>query len=289
MLSNLSRSVAGVLLALVGFSLLSFGDATIKFLSSYYSSYSLVFYNSVFALIILLLLSPWLGGVRDTLRDKRIRWHLLRSVLVFAQLSLIVYAFSQLPLAKAYAIAFVAPAFSALLAIPLLGDRLSWRHVTGIACGFLGVLVILRPGMIPLDYAAIAALLSALFFALVNITARYMRDSKHTLLSWAFYPHVLIMLLSPLLFAEHLQWLRVQDIGYLAFMGGASAFGGIFLARAFAYAHTAVAASVHYVQMLWGVLLGFILFGDVIDQWTLMGAVIIISSGLWLIWCARKD
>ena len=134
----------GILLALLGFSLLSFGDATIKYLSSYYSTYSLVLYNSVFGLLLLLLLSPWLGGIKNTLKDKRKSLHLLRGVLVFVQLSLIVYAFSHLPLAKAYAIAFIAPMFSALLAIPLLKDKLSLKHV----------LIILKKALVSMSMAS---------------------------------------------------------------------------------------------------------------------------------------
>ena len=201
---------------------------------------------------------------------------------MFVQLSLIVYAFTQLPLAKAYAISFIAPMFSALLAIPLLRDRVSWQHVVAIIIGFLGVLIILRPGVIPLELASLAALTSALFFSLVNITARYMRDTKHTLLSWAFYPHLVIISILLLLFLSELQWLRLQDLAYLAFMGGVSAFGAICIARAFAHARTATAASFHYVQMLWGAALGYFIFGDKLDLWTAVGAVVIIGSGLWL-------
>ncbi len=272
----------GIALALLGFSLLSFGDAAIKYLSSHYATYSLVLYNSVFGLIVLLALSPWLGGVKATLTDKRILWHLLRGVLVFVQLSLIVYAFTQLPLAKAYAIAFVAPIFSALLGIPLLKDRVSWKHMAVMLLGFSGVLVILRPGLIPLELASLAALLSALFFSLVNITARHMRDTQHTLLSWAFYPHVVIITILLSLFFEELQWLRYGDLPYLLFMGAVSAFGAICIARAFAHARTATAASFQYVQMLWGALLGYFIFGDTVDAWTAIGSVIIIGSGLWL-------
>lgn len=280
--NSVSAIRKGIALALLGFSLLSFGDATIKSLSSHYNTYSLVFYNSLFGLLVLLTLSPWLGGIKATLRDSRIAWHLLRGVLVFVQLSLIVYAFSQLPLAEAYAIAFVAPMFSALLAVPLLKDHLDLRHIISIVVGFVGVLVILRPGLIPLDLAALAALMSALFFSLVNITARYMRGTRHTLLSWAFYPHLMILLILAVLFGGELQWLRPADLGYLIFMGGVSAFGGICLARAFAHGHTAVVASFHYSQMVWGVLLGYLLFDDVLDFWTGLGAVIIVASGLWL-------
>jgi drug/metabolite transporter (DMT)-like permease len=273
----------GILLSLLGFTLLSFGDATIKYLSSYYTTYSLVLYNSLFGLLVLLLLSPVRGGIGNTLKDRRIKLHLLRGVLVFVQLSLIVYSFGHLPLANAYAIAFIAPIFSALLAIPLLKDQLSWRHMSAIAVGFMGVLVILRPGLMPLEFASVAALLSALFFSLVNITARYMRSTTHTLMSWAFYPHVVIIAVSLLLFRDELQWLRPADGGYLFFMGSVSALGGICLARAFAYARTATAASFHYVQMLWGIGLGYFIFGDTVDLWTAIGAIVIIVSGLWLI------
>ena len=278
----------GIALSLLGFSLLSFGDTTIKYLSSYYSTYSLVFYNSMFGLIVLLLLSPWLGGIRNTLKDSRIKLHLLRGGLVFVQLSLIVYAFTQLSLAKAYAIAFVAPIFSALLAIPLLKDHVSLRQVFAIVFGFSGVLIILRPGLIPLEVASLAALASALFFSLVNITARYMRATQHTLLSWAFYPHLVIISILLLVFFDELQGPRMQDLVYLAFMGGVSAFGAICIARAFAYARTATAASFHYVQMLWGALLGYIFFGDRLDLWTGVGALVIIASGLWLMRVERS-
>jgi drug/metabolite transporter (DMT)-like permease len=278
----------GILLSVLGFSLLSFGDTTIKYLSSYYSTYSLVFYNSLFGLIVLSLLSPWLGGLGATLKDKRIGLHLLRGALVFVQLSLIVYAFTQLSLAKAYSMAFMAPIFSALLGIPLLRDRVSLRQVSAIVLGFVGVLIILRPGLIPLEPASLAALASALFFSLVNITARYMRGSRHTLLSWAFYPHLVIITILVLAFLEELQGPRLQDLAYLAFMGGISAFGAIAIARAFAHARTATAASFHYIQMLWGVGLGYLFFGDRIDLWTSVGAVVIIASGLWLIRAERR-
>lgn len=285
---NQHSAAKGILLSLLGFSLLSFGDTTIKYLSGYYSTHSLVFYNSLFGLMVLLLLSPWLGGLKNTLKDGRIGLHLLRGVLVFVQLSLIVYAFTQLPLAKAYSMAFMAPIFSALLAIPLLRDRVSVRHVLAIVLGFSGVLIILRPGLIPPEPASLAALASALFFSLVNITARYMRDSDHTLLSWAFYPHLVIIAILILIFGEQLQAPRLQDLGYLAFMGGVSAFGAISIARAFAHARTATAASFHYVQMVWGVVLGYLFFGDRIDLWTAVGALVIIASGLWLMRVERS-
>ncbi|HGX93677.1 MAG TPA: DMT family transporter [Candidatus Tenderia sp.] len=277
------HATRGIVLSLMGFSLLSFGDAAIKFLSPHYSTYSLVFYNSVFGLLTLMILSPWLGGVRNTLRDKRIKLHLLRGLLVFVQLSLIVYAFGQMSLAKAYAIIFTAPLFSTLLAIPLLKDHVSWKHWLGIAVGFIGVLVVLRPGLIPLDVGALAALASALFFSLVNITTRYMRHTRHTLLSWGFYPHLVIITILLLFFSAELQRPQPGHLVYMVFLGSVSVFGAIAVARAFAYVPTVTAASFHYVQMLWGVSLGYVLFGDALEVWTALGAAIIIAGGLWLI------
>jgi len=276
-------STKGMALALLGFSLLSFGDALIKYLSPFYSTHSLVLYNSIFGLLTILLFSPWLGGLKATLLDRRKGLHLLRGGLVFVQLSLIVYAFSELPLATAYAMAFVAPLFSTLLAIPLLKDHVGSKQMMAIILGFVGVLVILRPGVIPLEWAALAALASAFFFSLVNITARHMRNSQHTLMSWGFYPHLVIISILILFFFDDLELVRAEDLGLMAALGAVSVAGAITLARSFAFVSTATAASFHYVQMLWGVLFGFVLFGDVIELWTGLGAAIVIVSGLWLI------
>lgn len=285
---KLQGSSLGITLALAGFSMLSLGDAMIKYLSPHYSTYSLVFYNSLFGLTLVLLCSPWLGGIKNTLKDKAIKLHLLRGALVFVQLSLIVYAFTQMSIAKAYSIAFMAPIFSTLLAIPLLKDRLTWQHSVGIAMGFIGVLIILRPGMMTLDTASLAVLLSAFLFALLNIISRYMRHGQHTLLSWAFYPHLVIIFTSLLLFRHELQWPETGHLFHLVFLGGISAFGAIGVARSFTYVPTATAASFHYVQMLWGVGLGYLLFGDLLEFWVLLGAAVVIVSGLWLIWTEKK-
>jgi drug/metabolite transporter (DMT)-like permease len=102
-------------------------------------------------------------------------------------------------------------------------------------------------------------------------------------MSWSFYPHLVIIAISLLFFSGELQWLRPADGGYLLLMGGVSALGGICLARAFAFARTATAASFHYVQMLWGVGLGYFIFGETVDLWTAVGAMVIIAGGLWLI------
>ncbi len=278
-----SSSRLGIALSLTGFSLLSFGDAAIKYLSAHYSSHSLVFYNSLFGLTTLLLLSPRLGGIGPTLRDRRLGLHLLRGVLVFAQLSLIVYAFGHLPLATVYAMVFSAPLFSTVLGVVVLGDRVSWRHWAAVAIGFVGVMVILRPGMVPLETATLAALASALFFSLVNLLARHMRHGGHTLLSWGFYPHLVILVTLLLFFTDELQAPRPGDLPLLLFLGAVSALGGIAVARAFAHASTVTAASFHYVQMLWGVGLGYLLFGDALDPWTALGGAIVIAGGLWLI------
>ncbi len=280
-------STKGIVLALVGFSLLSVGDTLIKYLSPFYSTYSLVLYNSIFGLITILLFSPWLGGLKATLQDSRKGLHLLRGGLVFVQLSLIVYAFSELPLATAYAMAFVAPLFSTLLAIPLLKDHVSSKQVVAIVLGFLGVLVILRPGVIPMELAALSALASAFFFSLVNITARHMRNTQHTLMSWGFYPHIVIISILGLFFIDDLEIARVDDLGLLAALGAVSVAGAITLARSFAFVSTATAASFQYVQMLWGVLFGFLLFGDILELWTAIGATIVIASGLWLIFIEK--
>src|SRR5690606_23755595 len=119
----------------------------------------------------------WLGGIRPTLRSRNIRLHFLRGILLFAQFCLLMYGFSQLTMAKTYALVFVAPFIVTLLSIPLLKEKVSPAEWGAIALGFCGVLVILRPGLVAIDLASLAVLGAALLFSLYNILARFMRGS----------------------------------------------------------------------------------------------------------------
>lgn len=284
---QMSSNLKGILFSALGFSTWALGDVIIKYLTAFYSNSAIIFFNSCIVMVLFVGAAPWLGGLKRTFRSKKMKLHLLRGVFLTAQIFFVVYGFSHMTLAKTYAIVFSAPFLATLLSIPLLGEKINPKQWLAIGLGFSGVLTILRPGLIPLDLATLSALAGALIFSLMNIVVRIIEkpeENNETLISWGLLPEMVVVIVSFLIFLPHFTLPTVTHLGLLTALSVTSAVGMILIAYAFRVAAPAVAAPFQYVQMLWGVVLGYIIFGDVLDLWVGIGAGIIIASGLWLIW-----
>lgn len=275
-------TLKGILLSAAGFSLFAVGDAVFKYLTSYYTSFQLVFFSSVFVLLTLLILSPNLGGIRATLKTTYLKFHLLKGLLFSVQMVLFLYGIAHMSLPKVYSLIFIAPFITALLSIPLLKEKISWQNWLAILLGFSGVLVILRPGLIPIDVASLAVMGSALLFSIANIITRYIGDGE-TMLAWGLYPELVIFFVSFFMVLNDFTVPTLPHIGLFAFIGFLSALGLISIALSFAKAPAAIVAPFHYVQMIWGILLGYVIFHETLDLWTGTGASIIILSGIWMV------
>lgn len=284
---RLSPNMKGILFSALGFSSWATGDAAIKYLTAYYSNTSIIFWNALFLTVLYFMAAPFLGGLKRTFQSKKLKLHLLRGVLLTGQIFLVVYGFSQMSLAKTYAIVFSAPFMAILLSIPLLHEKISLRQWVATGLGFAGVLVVLRPGLIPVDAAALSVLAGALIFSLMNLTVRFIEkphENNETTLSWGLLPELVIVSVSFLMLLPQWAAPAPQHLPLFLFLAATSGIGMILIACAFRLASPAVAAPFQYIQMLWGVVLGYIMFGDVLDLWVGIGAGIIIASGLWLIW-----
>ena len=154
-------------------------DALIKWLSADYPVHQLVFSNSLFALVPVLLVSLRRGGLAR-LRTRRLRLHVLRGLLGAAGGLLAFYAYSQLPLADAYAIIFTTPLMITALSLPVLGEPVGWRRWSAVAVGFAGVLIMLRPGVAPIGIGALAALGGACLSALSILLVRKLGTTEST-------------------------------------------------------------------------------------------------------------
>ncbi|MBU0859331.1 MAG: DMT family transporter, partial [Alphaproteobacteria bacterium] len=139
-------ALTAILLALTSFSLFSVGDTAIKALSVHYDTVTIAFYIGTMIVGLTLLLTPFMGGVRRiiTLPDRK--FHILRGCVLTLQFYLMIYAFSVMSLAKAYALLFAAPLITVLLAWLMLKEKPGPVQTVLIAIGFAGVLLILRPG-----------------------------------------------------------------------------------------------------------------------------------------------
>ncbi len=152
-----ARPLKGILLSLAAFSLWACGDALVKYLGHRESIYALAFWTEIVVIAILLIVgvSGKMGTLRHAVLNPHLKWSVLRGALVFVQFMSGMYCFIHMELAKAYTLIFTAPLLTALLAFLLMKESVGMVKSLAIALGFAGVLVVLRPGLIPLEVPVI--------------------------------------------------------------------------------------------------------------------------------------
>lgn len=273
--------VVPLLIAVAAFALYSSQDATAKLLAQRYPLPMIVALNAGFALLPI----GWLvlrNGGWSTLRTRRPVLHATRAVLVLLNVSFAFTAYRLLPLADAYAIAFSAPFFITIGSMLFLGEPVGWRRWGAIVVGFAGVLIALQPGKERLSFGALAAIGSALTYSTSSLLLRHMRLSD-TRESMIFYPSLVVLLAGCIATGDSWRTLRGVDVPLFALCGFFNGFAQICFASAMRGAPAASVAPFQYTQILWGMLYGLALFGDVPAQSVLLGGIIVIGSGLYVL------
>jgi len=272
-----------MLYSLAAFSLYALGDAIFKYLSIRFSPFSILFFGMVSTSTVLLCFAPRLGGLQATLTGPHLKWHMARGVCVFLELAALLYGLSHMSLAKAYALIFSAPFISTILALIIFKEYVSAKKWVAIALGFGGVLVVLRPGLIPLDLPSLSVLGAAFFFSVTNLMAKRQDAKNDTLLAWGLIPMLTSLALVTPIYLTHLQVPAATDYAWILLLGMFNALGFLLMSLAFMKGRTALVAPFHYVQILWGLAFGYLFFNDTLDMMVGIGAAIIIGAGIWLI------
>lgn len=277
-----------ILFAVIGFSSYSIGDTVYKWLSSSYTVYSNIFFATLFSFIFLLIVAPFFGGLRSCLETKKLKLHLFRSCLFIPQTSLAFYAFGYLPMTNVYAVFFLTPLLSSILAVFLLKERPELYKFIAILAGFFSIMIILRPDAVPISVPVMAVFGSACFIALINVLARKIGEEGESFLSFALYPFIVILPVMFFLMLPEFVMPTVFDLVLLAMAGLTGIVGIITIPKGFTMAPLALVAPFHYVQILWGIVIGYFVFGDTLDWQTGIGAVGVILSGLFLIFMDQR-
>ena len=192
--------------------------------------------------------------------------------------------FNAMPLADSYVLAAVAPLMMTLLAVPLLGERVGWRRMTSTAVGFAGVLVMLQPGGDLWRWEAGMLLAGTVVLAVTRIWTRVLAatDTPQAIAFWLLAAHVPMGLLLLPVFPPPSGLLPSWDIALaLAFFGLANGLAHFLFARAFAIAPVSALAPYEYTTLLWGGMLGFLIWSEVPSWITLGGAALVIAAGLY--------
>ncbi len=277
-----SSTAFGIGLALMAFALFSSTDAMIKWLSAGYPVHQMLFFNAAFALVPVALVTLHGGGLHQ-LRTRRLGLHLMRGGVGMIAAFCAFTAFSLMPLADAYAIIFATPLLITVLSVPLLGETVRWRRGMAVLVGFCGVLVMLQPGNGSLDIAAAAAMMTAVASALSVVVVRKLSTTETTA-SIAFYTNATAMVVMAGLLPFDFVLPSLGDLAVMAAAGLAAGSAVMLLVAGYRRAPAAVVAPFQYSQMLWGVGLGLLFWGDVPATAVAVGATIVVASGLYILY-----
>lgn len=278
----------GIASMIVGMVLIAVIDAAAKQVGSHLNSIQVV-WGYFFCFVVGLCLAPLVGIVSwgDLLRTDNLGLQLLRAAMLVGSLNSLFASFRFLPLADATAISFASPLFVALLSAPLLGERVD-RHLWGAAvAGFVGVAIVVRPGTALFQWAALLPVLGAVFFAVYQIVTRPLARSNAPV-TILFYTGVGGLLLTSI--AVGFVWQEPSAVDYAIFaaMGPLGLAAHLLIVRAFGLAPASLVAPFNYTRIVWAVLLGYILFDNVPDQMAIVGAALIVASGLYLVIRERR-
>ena len=269
----------GIALILASTVFLGASDVTAKYLSATLPSIEIAWIRFLsFALIMVPAMLP--GSPLFALQTNRTGLHLLRGAALLGSSLFFISGLRFLPIAEASATGFVSPLFVTALSIVFLGEKVGLRRWIATAVGLVGVIIILRPGSGAFHPAAFFPLVSALAWAGTLIMTRMMSGTERAITTMTYSSIAGVCILTALV---PFVWVTPSwhDILFGIFIGVASTAGQWIVVLAFRYADASVLAPFSYTQLLWVSILGFLIFGEVPDVYTVTGAAFIVASGLY--------
>jgi drug/metabolite transporter (DMT)-like permease len=273
------RPFRGIAMILASTVFLGVSDATAKYLSATLPSIEIAWIRFlVFGVIMVPAMLP--GSPLYALQSERRGLQLMRGVALLASSLFFISGLRFLPIAEASATGFVSPLFVTALSIFFLSERVGVRRWLATVVGLIGVLIILRPGSSAFHPAAFFPIVSALAWACTMIMTRMMSGKERAVTTMTYSSIAGVCILSALV---PFVWVAPSwhDIFFGILIGIASTAGQWIVVLAFRYADASVLAPFQYTQLLWVSILGFIIFGELPDIWTVTGAIFIVASGLY--------
>ncbi len=269
--------IASILVAVFFFSI---ADATGKWLVQDYAPAQIVFLRYVFGLLPVAAF-VWQSGGLWSLKSRRPFAHGLRALLIFTALLAFFSGLRAMPLAEAIAMAFSAPLFVTALSGPVLGETVGVRRWVAVIIGFVGALIVIRPGTAAFRFEALYILTAALCFAVAMLLTRRMARTETNVAMLAYTTLGAAIVSFPLM---PFVWQPPADGDLWLFLligmvGGTAAY---FVIAAYRHAPASVVAPFDYTALIWGALFGWILWQEQPEPIVWLGAAVITLSGLYV-------
>ena len=218
-------------------------------------------------------------GLIGALRTPQPWLQIVRSLILIVESAIFVLAFRYLPLADAHAVAAISPLLVIALGV-FLGEKAGLARWLAVAAGFVGVLLIIRPGLRSIDWPVLLPLIGAVLWAAYQILTRLAarHDSADTSLIWAaLVPLIATTFVGPIGW----QWPTATAWILMVLISAIGAAGNYAMIKALDHAEAGAVQPYNYTLLVWATLLGVLMFGDVPDGWTILGAAIVVASGLY--------
>ncbi|MCP8883885.1 DMT family transporter [Devosia sp. XJ19-1] len=268
-----------IVLTLITIGVFGIQDAVAKLLVQDYSPFQITMMRywgfAAFALFLVARQAP----LRQALRSRTPKLQLLRGVLLMADIWFFALALQSVPLGELQAIVIVYPLLVTVFAIPILGEKVGLFRFAAVGAGFIGALIIMRPGGVPLDWGAGFALASATLYALYIVVTRKVAaiDSAATSMTYAALVGLVLSGIVGMFFWQNMGW---TDVALVVVIMATTCAGHGLMTIALTMAPASVLQPFNYFSLPWAIVLSVVVFGQWIDAISLLGAAVIVAAGL---------
>ncbi|MBB52772.1 MAG: hypothetical protein CMF67_00190 [Magnetovibrio sp.] len=281
-MTKTTNTYKGMACMVVGVLMLASADAVTKLLIVDFHAGEIIFYRGVFAFIPLVPLIVWNGGLRS-LRLQQPRGVWWRGVIALLTSVFVALSFINLPLAEASALIFTSPIFLTALSPWLLGEKVGWQRWSAVLFGFAGVVVMIEPGSSTFTLWAFVPLIAALCSASRDIVTRRLGivDSATTVM---FYTSIVALIGG----AISMPWSgpapNAEQWALFVLSGIFVSLAHLLIVMALQLAEGPTVAPLKYVSLVWSAILGYLIWGDVPGTWKVLGAMMVVAAGLFIIY-----
>lgn len=282
--SNKPNYWPGISVAILATVIFACQDAITKTLVSTYPITFIVMVRYwVFLVVGTIMAKKAKGGFRKNSKSGHIYLQIFRGTLLLVELILFGLALRHMGLAETTAIFQSYPLFGTLLAIFILKEVVGWRRIVALVIGFLGILIMIRPGLGVFSIGAIFALSGSFCFALYATVTRLVNNRDSAVTSFFYIGLVGAIMTTG---AIYYVWVNIDPhhIWLLALLCVTSVSGHFAMIKALSLAPVSIIQPFNYLQLVWSLIVGFIVFNDFPDKWTLIGAAIVVGSGIFVLY-----
>lgn len=284
--SKWSASGLGIAYMALGMFIFAAVDTQAKFLTETLHPIQIA-WSRQFGLVVGVVILLAMRGPK-ILRTQHPKLQIARGLLAAGSATFFILALSYVPLADAVAVSFAAPFMVTILGVLVLRETVGIHRWTAVIIGFIGTLIVIRPGLGVIHPAVMLVLVAASLFALRQVLSRVLSGTDHISTTFTYTALVGCTVLSfPLPF--YWQWpTTTLEIVLMASMAAMAAVGELLVIKSLEIAQAVVVAPVHYTLLIWGTIYGYLVFDQLPDVWTWVGASIIVMSGFYTLHRERR-